>query len=146
MFCANHLGSWRAIRDDPRVEIPTVTALYGALNAIFNIGLAAHVSVVRRRENISMGLGSSEALLVASRVHANNAEFVPLGILMLLLAELCGGSSFWLHIAGGLLFLGRLAHAYGLPRPAPNVFRVFGTAATWGVIVALSAWTLWLRR
>jgi uncharacterized membrane protein YecN with MAPEG domain len=93
-----------------------------------------------------MGTGDSEALHLAIRVHANNAEFVPLAIVMLLLAELCGGSSLWLHVAGGVLFTARLAHAFGLPRPAPNVFRFFGTAATWAVIVALSAWTLWLRR
>lgn len=128
------------------MEIPTVTALYGSLNAIFNIVLANHVSTVRRRENVSMGAGESKALEVAIRVHANNAEFVPLAIVMLLLAELCGGSSLWLHIAGGLLLTARVSHAFGLPRPAPNAFRFFGTAATWVIIVALSAWTLWLRR
>jgi hypothetical protein len=49
---------------------------------------------------------------------------------MLLLAELRGSLSLWLHIAGGLLLIARLSHAFGFPRPAPNAFRFFGTAAT----------------
>jgi uncharacterized membrane protein YecN with MAPEG domain len=40
-----------------------------------------------------MGLGESKALLIASRIHGNNAEFVPLAIVMMLIAELLGGGS-----------------------------------------------------
>jgi uncharacterized membrane protein YecN with MAPEG domain len=40
----------------------------------------------------------------------------------------------------------RVAHAFGLPRPAPNVARFMGTAVTWTGIVVLSLWVLWLRR
>ena len=70
---------------------PLITALYGALNAILNIALANHVSTLRRRHKVSIGAGDNNALLVAIRAHGNNAEFVPLAIMMLLLAELCGG-------------------------------------------------------
>jgi uncharacterized protein len=125
--------------------IPTVTALYGSLNAILNVALANRVSSIRRRDKVSIGVGSSKALELAIRIHANNAEFVPLAIVMLLLAELCNGASVWLHVAGGTLLVARLAHVVGMPRPAPNVFRVFGTAATWIGISALAAWVLWLR-
>jgi uncharacterized membrane protein YecN with MAPEG domain len=126
--------------------IPTVTALYGALNAILNILLANRVSNFRRRDKVSMGTGESKALLVAVRTHANNAEFVPLAIVMLLLAELCGGASLWLHVAGGLLLVARIMHAIGMPRPAPNVFRFTGTAVTWVGIFVVACWVLWLRR
>lgn len=126
--------------------IPTVTALYGSLNAILNIALANNVSNLRRKEKVSVGVGESKALQLAVRMHGNNAEFVPLAILMLLLAELCGGASLWLHVAGGLLLVARVSHAIGLPRPAPNVFRFGGTAVTWVGIVAMACWVLWLRR
>ena len=132
--------------DVDNMGIPTVTALYGSLNAIFNVLLASRVSTVRRKEHIGIGTGESKALLLANRIHANNAEFVPLAIVMLLLAELCGGASSWLHLAGGLIFVARLSHAFGMPRPAPNFFRVAGTALTWTSIVALALWVLWLRR
>src|SRR5688500_8673565 len=95
--------------------MPVVTALYGGLNALFNIYLANRVSNARRREKVSIGHGESEALLLAARIHANNAEFVPLAVVVLLLAELCGGSSFVLHILGGSLLVGRVFHMLGMP-------------------------------
>lgn len=124
---------------------PVVTALYGALNAIFNIILANHVSSVRKKEGIGVGLGESKALLIASRIHSNNAEFVPLAIVMMLIAELLGGGSVYLHIYGGMLLAARIAHAIGMPRKAPNVFRFTGVAVTWLAIVAVSGWILYLR-
>jgi len=124
---------------------PTITALYGALNAILNILLANQVSTIRRKQGVSIGHGESKELLLASRIHANNAEFVPLAIVMMLIAELLGGQSMWLHIFGGVLLLSRLSHAFGLPRPSPNPFRFAGTALTWLGIVAISGWVLYLR-
>lgn len=124
---------------------PVITALYGALNAVLNVLLANRVSTARRKEKVSIGHGESPELLVAIRVHANNAEFVPLAIVILLLAELCGGASSWLHVLGGLLFVARLSHVIGMPMKAPNVWRVFSVASTWGVIVGTSAYVLWLR-
>lgn len=85
------------------------------------------------------------ALLVAVRAHANNAEFVPLATVGLLLAELCGGSSLWLHVLGGSLFASRVAHAVGMPMRAPNPFRFMGTAVTWTTIVCGAGYVLWLR-
>jgi uncharacterized protein len=128
------------------MSMPAVTALYGSLNAILNITLANRVSTLRRRDKVGIGIGDSKDLELAVRIHANNAEFVPLAIVMLLLAELCGGASLWLHIAGGMLLVARIAHAVGLPRPGPNALRFAGTAITWTAIVALSVWVLWLRR
>ena len=54
--------------------IPTVTALYGSLNAIVNIGLAMRVSTLRRRDKVSLGTGESKDLLVAVRTHGNSAN------------------------------------------------------------------------
>jgi uncharacterized membrane protein YecN with MAPEG domain len=125
--------------------IPTVTALYGSLNAIFNIVLARRVSNLRRKHRVSVGQGEDRELLVAIRVHGNNAEFVPLALVMLLLAELCGGASLWLHMIGGSLFIARVAHAVGMGRRAPNVPRFSGSAITWTGIVATAIYTLWLR-
>jgi uncharacterized protein len=124
---------------------PTITALYGALNALLNIFLANQVSTVRRKEGIGMGLGESKALLVASRTHGNNAEFVPLAILMMLIAELMGGASLYLHVYGGALLLARVLHVFGMARKSPNPFRFMGVVITWTAIVAVSGWVLYLR-
>jgi uncharacterized membrane protein YecN with MAPEG domain len=127
---------------------PVITALYGSLNAILNIYLANRVSTLRRTHKVSLGnteKDEAKALNIAIRAHGNNAEFMPLGVVMLLLAELCGGHAAALHVMGGLLLLGRVAHPIGLPLRAPNPYRFGGTAITWGVIVAMAGYTLYLR-
>lgn len=124
---------------------PVITALYGALNAILNVLLAERVTRMRRVHNTSIGEGNAEPLLVAIRAHANNAEYVPLSIVMMLLVELCGGSPTYLHIYGGLLFVARIAHAVGLPRPSPNPYRFAGVLITLGGIVANAGYVLYLR-
>jgi uncharacterized membrane protein YecN with MAPEG domain len=124
---------------------PTITALYAAINAVLNVALAWRVSNLRRRDRVSLGTGESNDLLVAVRTHANSAEFVPLALLLMLIAELCGASSVPLHFYGGLLFAGRIAHVVGMPRKAPNPYRVAGTALTWGAIVLASVWVIFLR-
>ena len=118
--------------------VPAITGLYGALNAILNVILANNVSTLRRRHKISIGLGESKELTLANRIHGNNAEFVPLAIVMMLLAELNGGSPVLLHVYGGLLLVARVLHAFGMPKRAPNPFRVVGTALTWFLIVGIS--------
>ena len=117
---------------------------------MFNIALAGMVVRHRGKAGVSIGEVSPDRkgakdLAVAIRIHANNAEFVPLCILMMLLAELCGGSPFVLHLAGGILLVSRVLHVIGMPRPAPNVFRAAGVTGTWVLICALAAWTLVLR-
>src|SRR5688572_28796319 len=109
-----------------------IVALYGSLNAIFNILLAIRVSQSRLSEKVAVGWGEKTGrLLVRGRIHGNNAEYVPIGIVMLLIAELAGGSSAILHSLGGALLVGRIFHAFGMTRPAPNFFRATGIALTW---------------
>jgi len=122
-----------------------VVALYGSLNAIFNVILAVRVSGARRRGKKSIGTDGNEVVLLANRVHGNNAEYVPLAIVMLLVVELAGGSSNVLHAMGGALLLARFAHAFGLPRPAPNPYRVMGMVGTWLVILGASGYAIYLR-
>jgi uncharacterized membrane protein YecN with MAPEG domain len=125
--------------------MPVVTALYGGLNAIFNVFLASRVARARGRNKVSIGLGDSKDLLLHARVHANNAEFVPLALVIMLLAELCGASSMALHVIGGSLLVARVLHMVGMPRPAPNFFRVTGAGGTWLIIVGASIYLFWLR-
>ena len=119
-------------------------ALYGALNAILNIALAANVGRVRNKEQIFLGTGSSEALLRAQRAHGNNAEYVPLALILLAAAELSGGGSMVLHTFGGTLTVARLAHAHGIIA-ASLPTRVIGTALTFLTVLGLAGYLLSLR-
>jgi uncharacterized protein len=123
-----------------------IIALYAPLNAVLNIFLANRVSNQRGTDKVSVGFGESEELLRRARAHGNNAEFMPLALLMLLIAELMGGKSVALHAMGGSLFVARVLHAIGIHQPkSPNVPRWIGTAATWTIIVGASGYCLYLR-
>jgi uncharacterized membrane protein YecN with MAPEG domain len=96
---------------------PVITALYAALNALLNIALAYRVTTLRHAHKTSLG-GSDDPrapLNLGIRAHGNNAEYVPLAIVMLLITELCGGKSIILHALGGTLLLARILHPIGLP-------------------------------
>jgi hypothetical protein len=72
----------------------------------------------------------------AIRVHGNFAEYVPLALVLLLLAELGGGSPWLLHAIGLSLTTGRVAHAYGVSQANENYrFRVLGMALTFTAIL-----------
>jgi len=122
-----------------------IVALYGALNAVLNVVLAVRVTIGRRRSKTSLGVGTDETLLHASRAHGNNAEYVPIALIVLLIAEIQGGSSVAMHSLGGALLVGRILHAIGIPMRAPNPYRAVGMALTWGVILAASGYCLALR-
>jgi uncharacterized membrane protein YecN with MAPEG domain len=124
---------------------PVITALYGALNAVFNIVLAYRVSYLRTKYKISIGGATDERMTVAIRQHANNAEYLPLALVMLLICELCGGDKALVHVLGGGLLLGRVAHAIGLPGKQFNVWRFSGSALTYFGILGSAGYALYLR-
>jgi uncharacterized membrane protein YecN with MAPEG domain len=124
---------------------PVITALYGALNAVFNIALAYRVSYLRGKYSVSIGAGTNEHLTVAIRQHANNAEYLPLALVMLLICELCGGDKMLMHLLGGGLLAGRMSHAFGLPGKQWNVWRFSGSALTYVGILGSAAYALYLR-
>lgn len=126
---------------------PVITALYAALNALLNIALAYQVTRLRHAHKTSHG-GSDDPtspLSIGMRAHGNNAEYVPLALVMLLVTELCGGNSVVLHALGGTLLLARVLHPIGLPLKSPNPARWLGVALTFTMIVAASGYALYLR-
>jgi uncharacterized membrane protein YecN with MAPEG domain len=80
----------------------------------------------------------------AARVQANFAEYVPLAVVLLVLAELASLPTPALHVAGVTLVASRLLHAWGLSHsPGRSFGRFYGTAGTWLVITGLSLWLLY---
>ena len=95
------------------IPIP-VTLLYGALNALLTTALGTAVSLTRLRDHKRVGDEPGPALLRLIRAHGNNAEWAPLGIVLLLLLELSHAPSLPLHLFGGILLLTRSVHALNL--------------------------------
>ena len=90
-----------------------VTSLYAGLIALLFVTLSLRVILVRRRERVSVGDGGSKALIKAMRTQANCAEYAPIGLILLALAEFQGAPALALHSLGAMLLAGRLMHAYG---------------------------------
>lgn len=119
---------------------PQITAIYAALLALWLLLLAWRIVLLRRKHQVGIGAGGVSQLSVAIRCHANATEYVPMALLLLLLAELQQAPEALLHVAGVVLLVGRIFHAQGLTKTQGGVSfgRVVGTSATWLVMLVLA--------
>jgi uncharacterized membrane protein YecN with MAPEG domain len=127
-----------------------VTVFTSAVLGILCVVLSVLVTAARVKTKVLIGDGGgtpeAEALLVAIRTHGNFVEYVPIALILLGATEASGASRIGCEIFAALLIIGRLAHAVGMRRPAPNPFRVIGSMLTWGVVLGLSVEALFLLR
>ena len=115
---------------------PLVTALWAGLNGLLALGLAIHVTRTRARLRIGIGDGGNAEMMQAIRLHANNAEYLALALVLLAVDEILGASPIAMHMLGALLLLGRLLHAFGLGRSTgSSTARAVGVTLTWLVIL-----------
>jgi len=125
--------------------MPAITLLFASLHVLLLLALLVPISRYRREHRIGLGDGGDALLLRKIRVHANFIEHVPLALLMLALLELADLSPPLLWLGGGALLLGRVMHAAGMYRRAGYSFgRFWGTALTWGVLLAMALAGSWL--
>ena len=113
-----------------------IVPMYAALLAIFFVFLSVRTLRLRRKLGIAVGDGGKESLLRAARVHANFAEYVPLGLLLIYFVESQGYPQALVHALCIALVAGRLSHASGVSRTPENFrYRVFGMAMTFFALV-----------
>lgn len=116
-----------------------ITALYAGLCAVLLLGLAARVIRLRWKLRVGLGDGGERPLHKAMRVHGNAAEYVPITLLLLLVAELDHSSPTLLHVCGATFVFARVLHAIGLSRSSGASWpRMAGTTLTVLVIAALA--------
>lgn len=117
-----------------------VTAFYAALLAPLFVVLSVRVILFRRGSGSTLGDGGDPVLLRRIRVQANFAEYVPLALILMGLAEGMGTNRWLLHPLGLVLLAGRASHAFGVSRPDEKfVFRVAGMGMTLTMILAAAA-------
>ena len=77
----------------------------------------------------------------AVRAHGNLIEYAPLFLILMLIAELNGLSSLYLHISGGIFTAGRFMHGIVFSFMKPNlILRVGGMILTFtGFIVLITS-------
>ena len=118
---------------------------YVALNALIMLVLGMLVVRARVKTGTAIGDGGVAAMQGPLRAHANNTEYVPLPLLMMLVILYLGGSAGLIHAIGAPLTLGRVLHAIGLSRNVgPSTLRLIGMALTWIAFVAGIVGCLWL--
>lgn len=121
--------------------LPITLTIAGA-SALISIWLGLRVSQLRIRHKIMVGDAADERVVRRMRAHANFAEYTPIFLILLGLVELAHGSETWLWIVAILFVLARLAHPFGMDRPAPNAMRMGGALLTWLILLGLAAYAL----
>jgi len=91
-----------------------ITTPYSGLLALWYVFLTVNVIRTRGSEKVNLGTGGSKLLERRVRAHGNFAEFAPLGLILMGMAEVSGSSLILLHVIGGTLLIGRLAHGSAL--------------------------------
>lgn len=107
------------------------TAYYALPLALLFLVLWFRVSITRSNLKISVGDGGEIGLHEKIRQHGNFTEWVPLVLLLMVIAEGNGAGAVWLHISGALLLAGRLIHPFGLTAANPtHPLRIVGNGAS----------------
>ncbi|MEL7044421.1 MAG: MAPEG family protein [Pseudomonadota bacterium] len=106
-----------------------VTGIYAALLGLLFVALSVRTLRMRRSLQIAVGDGGSAEMLRAMRVHANFAEYTPIALLLIAMAELNGVNALVVHALGASLLMGRVSHAWGVRQMSETfLFRIFGMA------------------
>ena len=121
-----------------------ITGLYASLLTPLFLLLAIRVIRARRGARVAVGDGGNALLMRRMRVHANFAEYVPIALILMALAESLGTTPWLLHGLGVALVGGRLAHAYGMSQPQEKFgFRVTAMVVTFWMLGIAALACLW---
>ena len=120
-----------------------VTGLYASLLVLLYVQLSLKIVGLRRRHKVSIGDGGVEDLQRAIATHTNASQYIPIGLLLLLIAELNGLYLLLLHIAGIALTVGRFMHSQSIVKTDLKK-RVLGMKITIFSIIGLAVVNLLL--
>jgi uncharacterized protein len=120
------------------MQLPVTTAYALPLIVIWAI-LWMRITATRADSKTSIGDGNNPALLLKIRQHGNFIEWVPFVLILMILAEAQNAGKLWLHAAGALLLIGRIAHPFGLKIDnAAHPLRYVGNAPNLLAVVILA--------
>lgn len=106
--------------------------LWSGLLILLMIILSGLTVTRRRRHLVAFGDGGNAELNAATRAFGNASEYIPVGLVALVLLALTGASEMMIHGVGTTLLLGRIVHAVGLLfQKGPSLGRVAGMVLTY---------------
>lgn len=107
-------------------------ALWAGLNLFLLLVLSILVVGKRRKHKVLVGDGGVPELLQAVRAFGNAAEYIPAAVAGLAVLAVVDASPLAIHLTGGLLLIGRIAHAVGFSGTAGiSIGRSIGMVTTW---------------
>ncbi|MBQ1542398.1 glutathione S-transferase [Caulobacter sp. CCUG 60055] len=125
---------------DPVITSGRAAALWVGLLLILLVVLSGLVVRQRRRHKVMIGDGGVPELVQASRAFGNAVEYATPGMAALATLAVVNAPLLAIHLVGGLLFLGRVAHAASLSGSAgPTFGRSIGMLLTWLAFVFAGA-------
>ncbi len=126
-----------------------ITAITASILALMFVALTFNVIRNRLKYQVALGDKSEPAMMRAIRVHGNFAEYVPIALILMGLAEGAGAHTYLTCGAATLLILGRMAHAGGVLNESKEKpvhrGRQIGMFMTLTAIIALSIGNLYLH-
>ena len=131
--------------DNPFLMPFQMVAFYAVLNALLMLILGMLVVRARVKTRTEIGDGGNPDMVGPLRAHANNTEYVPMAIVLLLIMYSLGSNVIVIHAVGVTLTLGRLLHAFGLSRNVgTSAPRFLGMILTWLAYIIAILVILWL--
>jgi uncharacterized protein len=115
-----------------------VTMITAGILGLLLLVLGIRVVQLRMKGRISLGDGDNPELLGRIRAHGNCAEWAPIGLILLFLAEQGYGATWFVVALAALLVAGRVLHPFGLGGGPPNAARTLGMVFTWTAIGLLA--------
>ncbi len=114
------------------VIVPVYAALLGLLFVVLSLAVVNQ----RRAGRVAIGVSGDRELERRVRVHGNFAEYTPLALLLLAMAEWRGAPALLLHLLCLTLVIGRASHAWGVSHADEDFrFRTAGMIATFLTII-----------
>jgi hypothetical protein len=116
-----------------------ITTLYALPLIAIWAPLWMRVSAIRSEQKVSIGDNGDKNILHRIRCHGNFIEWIPFALVLMILAESQGAGSTWLHVAGVLLVIGRIAHPFGLKiDDAGHPLRYVGNGTNFLAVIVLA--------
>ena len=120
-----------------------ISATYAAILGLLFVPFTFYVGAYRVKHNISLLDGGDQELARRIRAQGNFVETVPLAVILIILMELSGASSTWIHTLGSVLVAARVMHYVTIAtNPAATAPRVSGMFGTLEVYIAAGSWLL----
>ncbi|MEO0882537.1 MAG: MAPEG family protein [Pseudomonadota bacterium] len=123
------------------MESMNIAALYIAVNVLIIVLLSVRVVGGRTAKRISLGTGDDKDMEVRIRSQANATEYIPIGMISLVVLVVLGAPNWILHTLGGAFTLGRIIHPIGMA--GPLIARQLGTVFTWTGLLGFAAALIW---